>query len=195
VWVGQVVFLPAPMRVTALQAQVGAAMAPGTAVLTGTSTNRAVIAQVEAESRSRVHVGDQVQVTLPDTDPIPGRVVAVGQAATAPSSDSDDFNGPSQPQPGNPDTATVPVTITVRLPSGFTLDEAPATVDVTTGSQPDVLLLPIAALLARPGGGYQVRLAGGGPVPVEPGRFDESSGQVEIVHGLTEGQSVEVPAA
>jgi multidrug efflux pump subunit AcrA (membrane-fusion protein) len=69
------------------------------------------------------------------------------------------------------------------------------TVDVTTGAQSGVLLAPIAALLARPGGGYQVRLAGGGSAPVEPGRFDESSGQVEIVHGLTEGQSVEVPAS
>jgi len=58
-----------------------------------------------------------------------------------------------------------------------------------------VLLAPIAALLARPGGGYQVRLTGGGLVPVEPGRFDRSSGRVEIVRGLTEGQSVEVPAS
>jgi len=58
-----------------------------------------------------------------------------------------------------------------------------------------VLLAPIAALLARPGGGYQVRLTGGGLVPVEPGRFDQGSGRVEIVRGLTEGQSVEVPAS
>jgi multidrug efflux pump subunit AcrA (membrane-fusion protein) len=68
------------------------------------------------------------------------------------------------------------------------------TVDITTGSREDVLLLPIAALLARPGGGYQVRLAGGALTPVEPGSFDESSGRVEIVSGLTAGQSVEVPA-
>ena len=68
-------------------------------------------------------------------------------------------------------------------------------VDITTGTRRDVLLIPIAALLARPGGGYQVRLAGGAVTPVEAGRFDESTGRVEIVRGLTAGQSVEVPAA
>jgi hypothetical protein len=188
---GQIVFLPAPLRVTAVQTQVGIAVGPGTAVLTGTSTNRAVVAQVEAQDRGSVHVGDRVQVSLPDADPIPGRVTAIGQVATAPA--DGESNGP--PQPSNPDTATVPVTIVIRLPRGFTLDEAPVTVDVTTGARPNVLLVPIAALLARPGGGYQVRLAGGGLAPVEPGSFDESSGQVEIVHGLTEGQSVEVPSS
>jgi hypothetical protein len=186
------VFLPAPLRITALQAQVGAAVAPGTAVLTGTSTDRAVVAHVNAADRGSVHVGDQVQVSLPDTDPIPGRITAIGQVATAPPA-SGESNGP--PQPTDPNTATVPVTIVVRLPHGFNLEQAPATVDITTGAQPNVLLVPIAALLARPGGGYQVRLAGGGLAPVEPGSFDESSGQVQIVHGLTEGQSVEVPAS
>ncbi|GIF47259.1 HlyD family secretion protein [Asanoa ferruginea] len=186
---GQIVFLAAPLRVTALQVQIGTAVAPGATVLTGTSTNRAVIAQLDSGARGEVSVGDEVTVSLPDTDPIPGRVTAIGQAATAPAA-AEESNGQS-----NPNAATVPVTITVRLPRGFTLDEAPATVDITTSSQRDVLLLPIAALLARPGGGYQVRLAGGGATAVEPGRFDEASGQVEIVEGLVEGQTVEVPAS
>ncbi len=43
------------------------------------------------------------------------------------SSRRDDNNGPSQQQPTNPDTATVPVTIAVRLPRGFSLDQAPVT--------------------------------------------------------------------
>ncbi|GIF64060.1 peptidoglycan-binding protein [Asanoa ishikariensis] len=186
---GQIVFLPTPLRVTALPLQVGAAMAPGATALTGTSTSRAVVGQLDTGARGRVRVGDQVKVSPPDSDPIPGRVTAIGQAATAPA-DSSSLDGPQQP-----DAATVPVTISVRLPRGFTLDEAPVTVEVTTSSRPDVLLLPIAALLARPGGGYQVRLVGGGVVPVEPGSFDETSGQVEIVGGLVEGQSVEVPAS
>ncbi|MEV4537466.1 peptidoglycan-binding protein [Asanoa sp. NPDC049518] len=187
----QIVFLPAPLRVTTLQAQVGATVGPGTTVLAGTSTNRAVVAHVDTDARGRVRVGDEVRVSLPDTDPIPGRVTAVGQVAAAGSDNEPD--GPAQ-QP-NPDTATVPVTVSVRVPRGFTLDEAPVTVEITTSSRPDVLLLPIAALLARPGGGYQVRLAGGTPVRVEPGSFDETTGQVEIADGLTEGQSVEVPAS
>ncbi|WP_433363710.1 peptidoglycan-binding protein [Actinoplanes sp. CA-142083] len=184
----QVVFLPTAIRVTALPARVGAAVAPGVTVLTGTSTNRAVVAQVDTAQVAALHVNDEVEVSLPDAGPIPGRVTAIGRVATAPSAESPD-------QPGDPNAATVPVTVTVRLPRGFALDRAPVTVDVIVGTRPNVLLAPIAALLARPGGGYQVRLPGGGLVPVEPGRFDQSTGQVEIVSGLTEGQSVEVPAA
>jgi hypothetical protein len=185
---GRIVFLPTPLRVVASQTRVGAAVAPGTTVLTGTSANRAVIAQLETSQRGTVRVGDQVAVSLPDNDPIPGRVTALGAVATAPS--GDEGAGPVQP-----DLATVPVTIAISLPRDLGLDQAPVTVDITTDTRPDVLLVPIAALLARPGGGYQVRLAGGGVAPVDPGRFDESTGQVEIVQGLTEGQSVEVPAS
>ncbi|SCL34716.1 Putative peptidoglycan binding domain-containing protein [Micromonospora rhizosphaerae] len=187
---GEIVFLPAPLRVTQLQIRVGGTVGLGTTVLTGTSTSRVVTAQLDTAQRSTVHTGDQVEVTMPDADPIRGRVTAVGEVATAPSDDAG--NGPQQP--ANPDMATVPLIIAVRLPRGSGLDQAPVTVAITTGTRRDVLLIPIAALLARPGGGYQVRLAGGGAVPVEPGRFDESTGQVEIVRGLTAGQTVEVPA-
>jgi hypothetical protein len=188
---GQVVFLPTPMRITALPVRIGAAVAPGTTVLTGTSMTRAVTAQLDTAERGTVRVGDRVEVSLPDTDPIAGRVTAVGSVATAPAGEQND--GPAQPQ--SQDLATIPITITVRVPRGLGLDQAPVTVDITTGSDRDVLLIPIAALLARPGGGYQVRLAGGGAARVEPGRFDESTGQVEIVRGLTAGQSVQVPVS
>ncbi|MBG0564079.1 HlyD family efflux transporter periplasmic adaptor subunit [Actinoplanes aureus] len=188
---GQVVFLPAPLRVTEVPVRVGAAVAPGATVLTGTSTNRAVIAQLDTSERGSVRAGDEVEVSLPDVDAIPGRVTEVGQVAAA--TDEEEGNGP--PQSANPDLATVPLTIAVRVPRGFGLDQAPVNVDIITGTRDDVLLIPIAALLARSGGGYQVRLAGGQIVAVEPGRFDESTGQVEITSGLTEGQSVEVPAS
>jgi hypothetical protein len=185
---GQVVFLPTPLRVTTRTARIGTTIGPGTTVLDGTSTTRAVTAQVETADRTAVHVGDQVDVALPDTDAIHGRVTEIGQVATAEASTNPDL-------PADQDTATVPVTVTLPLPRGFTLDQAPVTVDITTGTHRNVLLVPIAALLARPGGGYQVRLAGGALTPVEPGQFDESSGRVEIVQGVTEGQSVEVPAS
>ncbi|MBU2668067.1 HlyD family efflux transporter periplasmic adaptor subunit [Actinoplanes bogorensis] len=178
---GQVVFLPSPLRVADVPVRLGSAVAPRTTVLTGTSATRAVVAEVDTAQAGTLHVNDQVEVSLPDTGPVPGRVASIGAVATTSAAEGQN-------------TATVPVTVTVRLPRGFTLDQAPATVDVVTGRRPGVLLAPIAALLARPGGGYQVRLAGGGLVTVEPGRFDEGTGRVEIVRGLTEGQPVEVPA-
>jgi hypothetical protein len=68
-------------------------------------------------------------------------------------------------------------------------------VAITTATHSDVLLVPIAALLARPGGGYQVRLAGGGYAPVPPGLFDDIAGLVEVSGpGLAAGQRVQVPA-
>jgi len=190
---GQVVFLAGPLRVTEAQVRVGAAVGPGTTVLTGTSTTRAVIAQLDTAERGSVRAGDRVEVSLPDADPIAGRVIEVGQVASV--ADGEDDNGPQGQGPPNPDLATVPLTIAVRPPRGFDLDQTPVSVDIITGTRRNVLLIPIAALLARPGGGYQVRLTDGSAVQVEPGAFDESTGEVEITHGLTAGQRVEVPAS
>jgi hypothetical protein len=188
---GVVVFQPSPVRITTLGTRIGAPVDPGATVLAGTSAGRAVTAELDTTQAGVVRVGDQVEVRIPDNDPIKGRIAGIGQVATQPP--GEDPADPSQPPP-DPDLATVPVTITIPLPRGFSLQQAPVSVDITTGTHPGVLLVPISALLARDGGGYQVRLAGGTTTPVEPGRFDESTGQVEIVSGLTEGQSVEVPA-
>lgn len=189
---GQVVFLAGPLRVTEAKVRVGAAVGPGTTVLTGTSTTRAVIAQLDTSERGSVRAGDRVEVSLPDADPIAGRVTEVGQVASV--EGGEDNNGPQGQGPPNPDLATVPLTIAVRPPRGFGLDQSPVSVDIITGTRRNVLLIPIAALLARPGGGYQVRLADGSAIKVEPGVFDESTGQVEITEGLTAGQQVEVPS-
>ncbi|MFI1990598.1 HlyD family efflux transporter periplasmic adaptor subunit [Actinoplanes sp. NPDC020271] len=183
---GDVVFLPVPVRITDRESRVGTAVSPGSTVLTATSTARAVIAQVDTSELGAIHVGDRVGVALPDADPIPGRVTEIGPAASVPAGDRDG--------PPDANAATVPVTVAVRPPRGVTLGAAPVTVDITTRTREGVLLVPIAALLARPGGGYQVRLAGGASAPVEPGWFDEAGGQVEILDGLAEGQTVEVPA-
>lgn len=179
---GQVAFQPAALRVGAVQAAVGAAVGPGAPVLSATSTGRVVTAQLTTDRRALVRVNDKVQVSLGDGSPVQGRVVRVGRVATAASQQ----DGP----------VTVPVTIKVTMPAGSAdLDEAPVQVAITTNARQNVLLVPVTALLARPGGGYQVRLASGGYVEVEPGLFDESAGTVEVAGGLTAGDRVEVPAS
>ena len=50
-------------------------------------------------------------------------------------------------------------------------------------------------MLPRAGGGYQVRMAGGGYVAVTPGLFDEVTGTVEVDGNLTVGELVQVPAS
>lgn len=187
---GRVVFLPGALRISQLQASVGTAIGPNAPVLATTSTNRVVTAQVTADRQALVHAGDRVLVSLPGSAPISGTVTRVGRVATAPTG-----GGPQGNQPMGP--ATVPVTIGLTLPAeSADLDQAPVQVAIASAQHTGVLLVPVTALLARPGGGYQVRLASGGFVQVRPGLFDDSTGLVEVAgDGLTVGVQVEVPAS
>jgi peptidoglycan hydrolase-like protein with peptidoglycan-binding domain len=187
---GEVVFLPGPVRVGTVSATVGAHVAPDAPVLSGTGTTRVVNIAMSTDQVSLVHVGDEVLVALPGSGgEVPGHVTSVGRVATAPAN----TNGGGDSQPSTP---TVPVTVSVVLPaSAGGLDQAPVQVEITTAEHPDVLLVPVTALLAAPGGGYQVRLANGAYVSVQPGLFDDSTGTVEVAGDLQAGTQVEVPSS
>jgi hypothetical protein len=188
---GSLVFAPGPLRIGQAQVATGNPVAPGAAVLSATSTNRVVSSEIPVSRQSLIHVGDQVQVTVSGfTGSATGRVIRVARTATA----ANQQNG--QSQNGQQAPATVAVTIQVALPAGTAdLDEAPAGVLITTGSEKNVLLVPVVALLPRAGGGYQVRLQSGGYVEVTPGLFDELSGSVQVTGNLTAGQLVQVPVS
>jgi Putative peptidoglycan binding domain len=187
---GSVVFEPEALRVDQVPATVGAGVGPGAPVLTATSTRQVVTCQIPVAQQTAVRAGEQVQITvngLPGTST--GAVVGVARTATAPGQQSGQ-------QDNQAAAATVTVTIQASLPAAArSLDQAPTGVYVTTASKQDVLLVPVLALLPRAGGGYQVRLADGGYVPVTPGLFDEVTGAVEVAGNLTTGQLVQVPAA
>jgi peptidoglycan hydrolase-like protein with peptidoglycan-binding domain len=187
---GEVVFQPGALRVGQIVATVGTAVQPNQPVLSGTSAVPVVTAQISADRRRLVHVGDQVSISMTGVPPFPGTVVRIARAATAPPSQGG--SGSS----GSAASATVQVTIKATVPAGGRdLDEASVQVAITRETHQNVLLVPVAALLARPGGGYQVRLASDQYVPVEPGLFDSVSGTVEVTGALTAGQHVKVPAA
>ena len=183
---GSVVFEPGALRVDQVRAAPGTSAGPGTTILTGTSTRPVVTCEVPVAERATVAAGDRVEITvtgLPGTST--GTVSSVARTATAPSQSD-----------GRQGAATVTVTIRVTLPQAARgLDQAPTGVYLTTASRTGVLLVPILALLPRSGGGYQVRLASGGFVPVTPGLFDDVTGTVEVDGNLTPGQLVEVPAS
>jgi peptidoglycan hydrolase-like protein with peptidoglycan-binding domain len=186
---GSVVFEPEVLRVDQVPATPGTSVGPGTLVLVAASTRQVVTCQIPVAQQTAVRVGDQVQVTvngLPGTST--GTVVRVARTATAP--------GQPSGQQDNQAAATVTVSIRVSLPAAArSLDQAPTGVYITAASKQDVLLVPVLALLARVGGGYQVRLAGGGYVAVTPGLFDEVTGTVQVDGDLTAGQLVQVPAS
>jgi hypothetical protein len=182
---GQAVFQPGAVRISQVQGTVGSTIGPDRPVLSATSAKPAVTAQVTTERRSLVHVGDRVAVTLAGVPPFTGTVTQIGRAASAEAS-----SGGSTPPP------TVPVTISVTVPAAARdLDEAPADIALTRQTHKNVLLVPVAALAARPGGGYQVRLDSDRYVQVEPGLFDSLTGTVEVTGDLTVGQRVKVPVS
>jgi peptidoglycan hydrolase-like protein with peptidoglycan-binding domain len=189
---GSVVFAPVPLRVAQVTAAVGSPAGPGAPVLSATSVTKVVTAQLTTDRQQKVHVGDQVLVSLSSATPVAGTVLRIGRVVVAPASQNGLGRGQSSSDSAGP--ATVTMTVQVTLPAGADLDQAPVQVSITTLTRPDVLLVPVTALLARPGGGYQVRLDSGGYVQVNPGLFDSANGNVEVTGDLTVGKKVQVPA-
>ncbi len=181
---GRVVFSPVALRVSQVIAAVGSAVGPNEPVLAASSTNRVVTAEVSADRQDLVEVGDEVIVSLPSGAPVPGTILRVGRVATVDEQSGDGQSGP----------ASVTIVVGVTPPPGTPdLDQAPVLVAIAANVRENVMLVPVAALLARPGGGYQVRLTSGTFVEVRPGLFDDATGKVEVTGGLSVGDLVEVP--
>jgi hypothetical protein len=184
---GQVVFEPEALRVSQVTGSLGGpASGP---VLAATSDRHVVMIPLDASQQSEVKAGDTVTVTLPDGTTTPGVVSSVGTVATTTS---------GQQGQGPVTTIPVQVTLTDRGAAG-TLDQAPVTVNITTATAKNVLVVPVSALLAQSSGGYVVEVAGPGNtrrwVPVTPGIFDDADGLLQVTGALTPGQRVVVPAS
>lgn len=178
---GSVVFLPGTIRISKAEAKPGTSVRPDQPVLSATGTERVVTASVTADRQGQVTAGDDVTVTLPGATEVKGKVLRIGRVATA----------AKEAAP-----ATVDVVIRVTVPRGAPdLDQAPVQVTLATAERKDVLTVPVAALLARPGSGYRLRAADGTYVDVEPGLFDDATGAVEVTGDVHEGDRVEVPAS
>ena len=184
---GQVVFEPASIRVAQVTGSLGGpASGP---VLQATSDQHVVTIALDTSQESQVKAGDEVTVTLPDGTSTPGVVASVGAVATT---------TPASGQGQSPAT-TIPVQVTLTDPrAAGTLDQAPVTVNITTSSAKNTLVVPVGALLAQSSGGYAVEVTGPGNsrrlVPVKVGIFDDTDGLVQVAGALTPGQRVVVPA-
>jgi peptidoglycan hydrolase-like protein with peptidoglycan-binding domain len=193
---GEVAFLPGPLRVATVTQPLGGTVAAGTSVLTGTSLTPGVQVWLTVGGPA-VHPGDRVLVTLPDgTTTVPGTVRSVGSVATSPAGGTGTSGTGTGGQAATGTAADViPVTIVIgaAVPAG--LDQAPVQVAITEQHASSVLAVPVTALLAEPGGGYAVQVAGphGRLIPVTTGLFDDASGLVAVTGpGLAAGQPVTV---
>jgi hypothetical protein len=186
---GQIVFLPTAARIITVAAQLGGSA--GGPILSATSTARVVKVSLDAAQQSQVKVADAVTVTLPNGQSTPGRIAAVGKVATTGAGGG----------AGASTTPKITVTVTPTRPAATgTLDQAPVQVAITTATVPDVLVVPVTALLALVGGGYAVEeVAADGThhlVPVTLGLFDDAEGLVQVTGpALAAGQRVVVPAS
>ena len=179
---GQVVFKPQALRVAQVTGSLG-----GTAsgpVLTATSDQHVVSVPLDPSDQSEVKAGDAVSITLPDGSTTAGVVSSVGTVAVT---------------SGSQATTTIPVSVRLVHPSAAgSLDQAPVTVNITTQTARDALVVPVGALLAEASGGYDVEVAGPGStrryVPVTTGIFDDGDGLVQVTGTLTPGERVVVPA-
>jgi hypothetical protein len=187
---GQVVFEPGALRISQVTGSLGGQAAGP--VLAATSTRHVVTISLDTSQQTEVKAGDTVTVTLPDGTTTPGTVSWVGQVATS--------SGGSGGNGGNGGTAAIPVTVTLTRPAAAgSLDQAPVTVNITTGSVRNALAVPVGALLALSSGGYAVEVVAAANtrhlVPVQVGPvFDDTDGLVQVTGRLTQGQRVVVPA-
>ena len=97
---GQAVFEPTAVRVTAVSAPLGSGAQPGQTVLQATSTTRQVQVALDASQQTDVAVGDKVTITLPNNHTSPGVVSSVGTVATCPSSSGSGGSSSSSAAPG-----------------------------------------------------------------------------------------------
>jgi multidrug efflux pump subunit AcrA (membrane-fusion protein) len=178
---GSVVFAPEALRVATVTASLGSpASGP---ILTATSDRHVVTISLGTSQEGEVKAGDPVTVTLPDGSTTPGLITSVGTVASGPST-----------------SATIPVYVKLTHPQAAgNLDQAPVTVNITTATAPDALVVPVGALLAQSSGGYAVEVIGAGGtrrlVPVTVGIFDDTDELVQVTGALTPGEQVSVPAS
>lgn len=207
---GEVAFLPGPLRVTTLAQPLGASVTAGTSVLSGTSLTPVVQVWL-AVGGPAVRKGDRVLVTLPDgTTTVQGTVRSAGTVAAPPGAvgpggtdgagggggaDAAGGAGAGGTSGGSGSADVIPVTITIAsgIPAG--LDQAAVQVSITEQRADGVLAVPVTALLAAPDGGYDIQVSGrrGRLIPVTTGLFDDTSGLVAVAGpGLTAGLPVTV---
>ncbi|WP_419992433.1 peptidoglycan-binding protein [Streptomyces boninensis] len=186
---GDAVVASGARRIAEVKALVGAP--PNGPVLTWTGTERMIAVDLDTTYEDLVKPGTKASVELPDGSTAKAKVTDVGNAATAKPEE-----GGSGSDSGSSDEATLPVELSVPDQKKLgRYQAAPVEVTLAAESRKDVLAVPVAALVARKGGGYAVQAVTAGGVeyrPVELGLF--ANGMVEISgDGITEGLKVGIP--
>jgi hypothetical protein len=180
VGIGEVVFVPGPVTVDALQMAVGDPIGGNTPVFTTAGDDIEVSFGLPTFEQDNVEVGDAVEITLPDLSTTTGAVTEIAAAATSPEGGGD---------------VTFETIVELDDPSLATgIDAAPVTVAVITDRADQVTAVPVEALVALAEGGYAVEVeddSGTRLVAVDPGFY--ADGLVEVSGDVVPGDRVVVP--
>ncbi|AMB58810.1 peptidoglycan-binding domain-containing protein [Microterricola viridarii] len=182
---GRIVFSPADVRIQAPKAAIGDASSAAIVAVTGAT--KEVQAFIDTAQQGLVALDATINVLLPGGVQANGTIIAIG--------------APVEREGSSGKSLKIPVTITLDdAEAGANLDNVSVTILLTEVKQSDVLLVPVVALLAQPGGGFAVEVvtdkpgkkgAGSSVVPLELGAF--SDGLVAVTGGkLADGDVVVV---
>jgi hypothetical protein len=188
---GDIRFVPAALRVGAVNAAPGQLAAPGDMPIQVTTTARAVSVPLTPNDPAVV-VGQAVSIILPTGTSTPGRVTAMGAPAPSTTSGSSSSSSSSSSSGGSSTVATV----TPSDPGATGTAEGVAVqVSLTVQSVQHVLAVPVAALLALAGGGFGLEVVEPSGrhrlIGVQTGVF--AGGQVQVSGpAVTQGSRVVV---
>ncbi len=180
---GRVVFAAGEVRVDSVDATAAAPAQPGGTVLKYTGTVRVVVVQLDVTDQRLAKEGATVQVALPGAGDVAGKVAQAYTVIEA---------GDGQ---GEAETKIEAIVSLADQKAAGAFDQAAVDVTFTAAERPDVLTVPVAALVALREGGYGVEVVENGAsryAAVETGLF--SGGRVEVSGGgLSEGMTVGIP--
>ncbi len=179
---GQVTFLPSDVRITQVLPELGTRSQAGGVLARTSGTDLVVSFDLAADRRDILAIGNEVNVELPDGTTAAGTVSEIDRVAET-------LAGASEP------TVAVTIVLTDATTVGD-LDGAEVTVSVVRLTRPDVLTVPVDALLALREGGYALEMVaddGSSYLTLaEVGLFDDDG--VEVSGDFKAGDKVVVPA-
>ncbi|WP_053207505.1 peptidoglycan-binding protein [Jiangella muralis] len=163
-------------------AAVGDTVAADTPLLTTTSTQLQVEAEVSIGDADIAGVGTAAVVTLPDGSTVDASVVSTGT-----------------PEKDDEDKLVVPIVLALGDAAVAAPPGSPVSVELVAQTAADALAVPVTALVALAEGGFAVQVVTAGAdgeqvelVPVEPGMY--ADGFVQVTgDGIGEGTEVVVP--
>lgn len=178
---GRVHYAPGPVRVAGHKLVAGQLSTGPVLALTGTV--RLVTAGLKAHDRALAKPNAAVTVELPNGKRVSGAVRSVRSA-------------PEAPAGGGDQEPLLDVVVAVTDPAQVDgLDDGPAVVRFVAEQRENVLVVPVAALLALAEGGYGLEVLDGGEariVAVTTGLFADGSVEVsgpDVAEGLTVGMA------